>query len=43
MTTLFLIIYFGITFVLPFALLSLFVVEVADSVCNYVSKQNEKN
>ena len=43
MTTLFLITYIGVTLVLPLALLAIFVVEVADSISNFVSKQNEKN
>jgi hypothetical protein len=43
MTTLFLITYIGVTLVLPLALLPIFVVEVADTIQNIVSKRNEKN
>ena len=43
MTTLFLVTYIGVTLVLPLALLAIFVVEVADTIQNIVSKRNEKN
>ena len=43
MTTLFLITYVGVTLVLPLALLAIVMVEIADSISNFVSKQNEKN
>ena len=43
MTTLFLITYIGVTLVLPLALLAIVAVEVADSISNFIYKQNEKN
>ena len=43
MTTLFLVTYIGVTFVLPLALLAIVMVEVVDSISNFISKQNEKN